>query len=232
MCGPSSQEQSIANNSQSFASQLQNNYGTLFSQQQSVLNSINRSLSPTLAAGPNQQGFSGAELSSLQTSAINNAGAASRSAQQAARTFGAGQGGGGTSGITSGITKQIQAGIASQAAGQESAQLNQINQADYATGRENYWRAEGGMASLGSELSPNSAMQGTIGEQGQAFGQAHEINQENNQLAQTIAGGLTSLAGGALKFATGGIGNLGAGESAGEGLGDFFKGGFNALGGG
>lgn len=229
MCGPSSSEKAISASSQSFASQLQQNYGTLFSQQQGVLNAINRSLSPILAAGPNQHGFSGALLSSLQTGAIDAAGAANRAAQQAARTYGAGQGGGGTSGITSGITKQIEAGIASQSANAEAAQQNQITQADFAQGNQNYWRAQGGMDALAAGYNPNATASETIGEQGQAFGQAHQINEENNQKWKTIAGAVT---GAGMSFLSGGLSNLGAGESLGEGLGDFFKGGVGALGGG
>jgi hypothetical protein len=229
MCGPSSSEKSIANSSQSFASQLQNNYGTLFGQQQGVLNSLNASLNPILSAGPSQRGFSSAQTSALQTSAINNAGAANTAAQQAARTYGAGQGGGGTSGITSGITKQIQAGIASQSAGQEASQLNQITQADFAQGNANYWRAQGGLQQLGEQYSPNSAESGTINEQGQAFQQQSQITQENNAMAKDIAGFATSLAGAGASFLTGGLSNLGAGESASEGIGDFFKGGLSGL---
>jgi hypothetical protein len=230
MCGPSSQENAIANSNQSFANLLQGNYNTLFGQQQGVLNSINRSLSPILAAGPNQHGFSGDTLAALQTQAINNAGATNRNAQQAARTYGAGEGGGGTSGLTSGITKQIEAGIASQSAGQEASQLNQITQADFAQGNQNYWRAQGGMDQLAAGYSPNAASSGAISEGGQAFGEANQINQEKNQKWQAIAGGISSLAGGALSFATGGLSNLGAGEGVGEGIGDFFKGGIGALG--
>jgi hypothetical protein len=229
MCGPSSSEKSIANSSQSFASQLQNNYGTLFGQQQSVLNSLNASLNPILSAGPSQRGFSGAETSALQTQAINNAGAASMAAQQAARTFGAGQGGGGTSGLTSGITKQIQASLASQAAGQEGAALNQITQADFAQGNQNYWRAQGGLAQLGQEYNPNATGNLTLNAQGQAFGEASKINQENNALGQDIAGFLTAAAPIAGSFLSGGISNLGK-ESVGDGIGDFFKGGISALG--
>lgn len=217
MCGPSASEKSLQASSQAFSTMLQSNYGTLFGKQQGVLDSINKSLSPTLAAGPNQHGFNNAELSNLQTAAINNAGAANTAAQQAARTYGAGQGGGGTSGVTSGITKQIQSAIGSQAANAEGGQLNQINQADYAQGNANYWRAAGGMSALAQGYSPNAAQEGTISSNNISFQQADRIEQQNEQTSQQIAGGLTSLAGSALTF--------GAGAMGGGGL----KGGLSAL---
>lgn len=198
MCGPSSSEKSIQASTQNFGSQMQQNYGTLFSQQQDVLKSINRSLSPIVSAGPNQRGFSGAEKSALNTAAINNAGAANTAAQQAARTYGAGEGGGSSSGLTSGITKQIEGAIASQSANAEGAQLNQIEQADWNQGNQNYWRAQGAMQGLAGLENPNATAGTALSANNAAFQQASQITTENNALGQDIAG-----------FATAGIGAVG-----------------------
>jgi hypothetical protein len=195
MCGPTGAEESQLANTQSFASQLQSNYGQLFGQQQGVLSSLNRSLSPTLAAGPSQQGFSGTETAALNTAAIDNAGAANRSAQQAAANFGAGQGGGGTSGVQSGITKQIQGAIAGQSAGQLATSQNNIQQANYAQGNQNYWKAQGAMQELGQQYSPNSAQSGAISEGGQAFSDASTI--ASQAPGEQIAGDIVGLAGSA-----------------------------------
>lgn len=197
MCGPSSQETALQSSSQNFASQLQNNYGQLFGQQQDVLGALRKSLSPTLSAGPSQHGFSAAELSSLQTGAVNRAGAANTAAQQAARTYGAGQGGGGTSGLTSDINKQIMSSIGSSAANALSGQLGAIDQADFAEGHSNYNTALGGMEALGQAYNPNGAQSGAIGENQNSFGQASQITTENNQMGQDIAGVATALAGSA-----------------------------------
>lgn len=194
MCGPTSQEKELQASSANFASLLQKNYNARYASQTDVLNAINRSLSPILSAGPNQHGFSAPQLAAYQTQAIQNAGAAARSAEQAARTFGAGQGGGGTSGLTSGITKQIESSIASQEAQAEGTQLNQITQADYATGAQNYWRAAGGAQALAAGYNPSSEMSGAIGENQTSFGQASQIQQQEAQESQAIAGGITSLA--------------------------------------
>jgi hypothetical protein len=201
-CGPSQAEKDQQAQSASFAAQLKSNYGTRFGQQSDVLNAINQSLSPILAAGPSQQGFSAAETAALNTQAINSAGAASKNAQQAAANFGAGQGGGGSSGITSGIQQQIQGSIASQSANQLAGAQNQITQANYAQGNQNYWKAQGGMNALSQGYSPNAAMEGATNEQKQAFGEAGTVYQQQQQEDQAIAGGISSLA----MTAAGGIG--------------------------
>jgi hypothetical protein len=194
MCGPTSSEYSLERQAQNFSSVLQNNYNTLFGQQQGVLSAINRSLSPTLAAGPDQKGFSADELAARNTQAINAAGAANTAAQQAARTYGAGQGGGGTSGVTSGITKQIQSSIGTQVANNLGNAQGQIVNEDYAVGRDNYNRAVGGAMQLAGEYSPNAAQSGTISSNQSAFGEASQIQQQQQQEDQAIAGGITSLA--------------------------------------
>src|SRR5579859_391249 len=178
MCGPSSQEKAIQASTQTFGTMMQSNYGTLFAGQQNIISGLNRSLNPIVAAGPSQRGFSGAEKSALNTTAINNAGAANRAAQQAARTYGAGEGGGGTSGLTSGITKQIEGAIASQSAGQESSQLNQIEQADWNQGNQNYWRAQGALQGVAALENPNATAGTALSAENAAFGQANQINTE------------------------------------------------------
>lgn len=223
MCGPSAAEENLSGQSASFASLLKGNYGTLFGQQQGVLNAINRSLSPILAAGPNQRGFSAQENAALQTQAINSAGAANRSAAQAVSNYGAARAG--DSGLVSGIQRQLQASVASSSANQLATSQNQIAQADFSQGNANYWRAQGGMQALSEGYNPNASASAAISENQNAFGQAHEINQEKNQEFQTIAGGITSLAGMAS-----GLPLPGLTENLGEAAGDIFRGGIGNLG--
>jgi hypothetical protein len=219
MCGPTNQEKQLQGQSQSFATMLQGNYGTLFGQQQGVLNSINRSLSPILAAGPSQRGFSAEENAALNTQAINSAGAASRNAQQATANFGAGQGGGSGTGLISGVQKQLQSAVASQSANQLASAQDQITQADYTQGNQNYWRAQGGLNTLAEGYSPNSAQGGAINSNQNSFGEAKTIQDQKLQEAQAIAGGVTSLAGSALGFANGSdaLSSLGGGKIFGSG---------------
>jgi hypothetical protein len=214
---------------ESLTRQLQSYAASQFADQKGILDSLNKSFSPIVAAGPSQQGFSAAERAALNTSAINNAGAAARNARQAAGNFSAGQNN--TSGLQSGVQKQINASVDSAAANQLATTQNQITQADYATGRQNYFNATAGENALAGHYTPGEfsgqAQSGITSD----FGMNKEINAENNAKQAAIAGGIASLAGDALTFGMGGIANLGAGESFGEGAGDFFKGGISALGG-
>src|SRR5579863_8468066 len=171
MCGPSSQENQLQQQSQSFASMLQGNYSTLFGNQLDVLNNINKSLSPILAAGPSQQGFSAQELAALNTQAINSAGAASRNAQQAVGNFTAGRGGGGGTGILSGVDAQLKSAVASSSENQLATAQNNITQANYNQGNANYWRAEGGMDQLAAGYSPNAAANAGIEANKTSFGE-------------------------------------------------------------
>jgi len=193
VCGPTSQEKELQASSANFSSMLQKNYFSRYASQGNVLDAINRSLSPILAAGPSQRGFAAPQLSALQTAAINAAGANFRNVSQAARTFGAGQGGGGTSGMTSGIQKQIESSIASQAASTLGSQELGITQADYAQGSQNYWRAAGGAQALAAGYSPSSEMSGAIGEGEASYKQASDI--ASQAPGQQIAGFVTALGG-------------------------------------
>ena len=229
MCGPTAQEESLQQSSQNFSSVLQQHYETQYGRQLDVLDKLSNSLNPILAAGPNQRGMSAEELNARNTQAINAAGAASRSAQQAARTFGAGEGGGATSGVTSGITKQIESAIGTQVATNLGNVQGDIVAQDYAKGSENYWRAQGAEQQLAAGYNPNASASGAISSNSESFGQAKTIQQQQSQKEQMIAGGITSLAMGA---ATGGLSfandsnflsSLGGGKIFGSG--GFFGGG-------
>jgi len=222
MCGPTSQEKFLQQQSSNFSTLLQQNYGTLFGKQMDVLNAIGRSLNPILSKGPSQHGMSAEELAARNTQAINAAGAANTAAQQAARTYGAGQGGGGTSGVTSGIEKQIEASIGTQVATNLGARQGEIVGEDYSVGRENYFRALGGEQQLAAGYSPNAAQSGALQANEQSFGQAKTIKEQQDRKMQMIAGGITSLA----SAATGGFANLDmtGGSSFGEQIGNFFGG--------
>ena len=158
------------------------------------MSGLNASLNPIVAAGPSQNGFSGATVNALDTQAINNTGAAAQSAEQAARTFGAGQGYGATGGLTSGITKQIESSVASQQAGNLATSENQLSLADEAQGNANYFKALGAQEGVAQMYNPSSAMEGGIGENADSFKQASQITTENNALGQDVAGFLTAAA--------------------------------------
>jgi len=232
MCGPSGAEKYSASQETSLAQMLQANFQTTFGEQQSVLKSLNNSLSPILAAGPNQQGFNAPELANLNTTAINASGAAARNAEQAAGNALAGRGGGGSSGLESGVDQQIKAGIASTATGQLAAQQNQIQAANYATGRQNFFNAVNGENAIAGQYNPSSYGGEASNANQAAFTMADKIQQEAAQAQAEEISGITSLAmdaGGAILGGISGVQNSPAGASQ---PGAFFSGAFNSLSGG
>ena len=70
MCGgPSTQQQAIAGQQQQFYSNLQSGYQQMFAGQTNILNSLQSSFAPVLAAGINQYGLlAGGECSLEDTS--------------------------------------------------------------------------------------------------------------------------------------------------------------------
>jgi hypothetical protein len=217
MCGPSTQEKNLAGQSASLSSQLAAEASQNFASQSGILASLNKSLSPIVAAGPNQQGFSAPELASLNTSAINNAGAASRNATQAAQ--GALAGRGGDSGLQSGVDAQILGTIKSNSANQLAGAQDQIQQANYATGRQNFFNGVSGQQGLAGLYNPNAYAETATGANASAFKQADTISNEQNAEAATIAGGIAGVAGAGLGIANGSdaISSLGGGKLFGSG---------------
>lgn len=230
MCGPSGPSDVMKNEgaaSDSFSRLLSSNYQTEFANQQNILDSINHSLSPTIAAGPSQQGFSAGELAALNTGAINNNAAASRNAIQAGANALAGRGG--DSGLQSGVDKQIMSTIRSQSAGNLANQQTGIVKANYDQGNANYQRAVSGEQALAGLYDPTAYANSGLNANKQAFDQNNTINQQEQAARAQKWGLVTGAIGLGADFLTGGLSGL-AGSAAGASQpGSFFSGGISAL---
>lgn len=214
MCGPTGQEKQEADQSQLYATTVQNNYKTLFGEQQGVMSNLNNIFTPIAEAGPSQTGFSGAELAAQNTQAIDTTGA---NYANAARSLGGQLAGRSTAAGETGVTQALKAGLTSSAAGQLSNEQLGITQANYAQGNQNWRTATGGLQALNSSYQTGEAGQSGTQAGTAAFNQADEIAQQEAQEDQSIAGGITSAAMTGLTF--------GAGAAGGGG----FSGGMNAL---
>lgn len=207
LCGASQDQQAILTAQQNFYSFLTSAAQQEFTKGMSVFNDIFSAMSPIVAAGPNQQGFSKPELSALQTGAEENTAQAYRQASQAAREQEAAVGG--NQFIPTGGTAQINAEIAAQGAGQVSNELNQITQADYATGRQNFFAAENALSGATNVFNPVTGASGAANQGGSdAANTANQIAQQNNSWLGAVSGALGGVAGAAM---TGGMSNLGKG---------------------
>jgi hypothetical protein len=204
-CGPSGEEKDLAASQASFSKMLQSNYATQFGKQADILDSLNHTLNPIVAAGPSQTGFSAPELSALNTRALESTGANYASAARAVNGQLAGRGG---AAGQSGVDTQIKAALASEAAKTLSNQQLGITSANYAQGRENFNNAAGGMRVLAGLYDPTGyAGQGTQANS-TAFGQAKTIQEQQAAKMKAITGAITGLGMTAL---TGGLGALSGG---------------------
>ena len=199
MCGPSSQEEQLAGSESSFMQTLQSNYATNFAEQQNVLANLNQTLSPIVAAGPNQQGFSPSELDALNTQAIDTTGQNYKQAAVALNDETAGRNDSGNL-PQSGVDQQLQEGLASSAAGQLSGEELGITQQNYATGRSNFQNAVGGEEALAGQYNPVSTGGLANNAGATAFGEENTINQQANSeeadIASAVPAGARALSAG------------------------------------
>src|ERR1019366_3677671 len=101
MCGPTGAEKSLAAQQQQYSQTVQNNYSTLFGEQQGAMSNLSNLLTPIAEAGANQSGMSAAELAAQNTQALDTTGANYANAARAVGNQLAGRGG--DSGIESGV---------------------------------------------------------------------------------------------------------------------------------
>jgi hypothetical protein len=201
MCGPSASEKNIAASQAAFATQVQQNYGKLFGQQQGVNQNLSNIFTPIAQAGPSQTGMSAQQLAAENTRALDTTGANYANAARALNGQIAGHAS--DSGLTSGPQQQLQANLASTAAGQLSDEQLGITQRNYDLGRADWGQATAGLQALSGDYSPNSAGSLSNTASGQAFGDASTIQQQQSQADQAIAGGITGIA---TSFIPGGAG--------------------------
>ena len=178
-------------------SQLDAAFGQNFGRQSDIYQNLTRSLTPTLNAGINQEGFSPEEKAALNTNAINTTGANYRNAAQAVGGQLAGRGD--SSGLQSGVDQQIKGDIAAKAAGQLSNEQNQIVQADYGQGRQNYFNALSGLGGVAAGENP-TGFAGAANQAGNdASAGANNVAAANAQPWQMVGGLVGGLGAAALQ---------------------------------
>lgn len=167
-------------------------------------------MTPIASAGPSQQGFSQGQLDTLNTQAINSAGAAAKNAAQA--TQGALAGRGGSSGLQSGVDAQIIGSQKIASANQLANNQLAIQNANYQQGHQNWQEATSGLNALIGETGAAQFGSEAQSANSNAFSEADQIQQEKNQEQADIAGGITSLAvtGATMGLGAAGVGNFGA----------------------
>jgi hypothetical protein len=189
------------------ASQAQQEFGSA----SSVFQDLYNTFAPTVAAGPNQQGFSAPEKASLDSGAITNTGQAYRNASTAVKESNAAVGGGNIA-LPSGAEVGRNIEIANEGASRTAGALNQIDATNFAVGRQQYDKAVAGLESAPSVFG-TSNQGGSVGvSAGEAASNtANEIAQADNSWESAVIGGLAGVAG---TVATGGMSALAKGATS------------------
>lgn len=235
--GPSGEEQGLEAQGSALSKTLNADFTQRFAQQNDVLSQLQSEISQ-IRSGRTGPGFGADELAARTSQIVNQAGANARNVEQAEANQSAGQifdGRGDASGLAraSAIRQQLTGEAESASETQKSNALENLTAANYATGRENAVKTAAGLEALSGQLTPSTYSAQTGQMIGQTFGQADKINQEQIARSQAIAGLIEKGVMGAATFGMGGMTGLvgTGGESFGGKVGDFFKGGMDALGG-
>src|SRR6266446_7714037 len=233
--GASSEETGLQAADSGLSRSLESHYNTAFADQLDSLNML-KSTIQRISSGQTGPGFSADELSARTSEIVNQAGANAKNVEQALADQSAGQIFGGTqdaSGLAraSAVRQQLNQQALSASETQKSNALLNLKAADYTQGRENAARTAAGLEALSGAYggAASGALGGRLTAGKEAFSEAHQINQENQQASQMLGGLIKAGVGIGGSFLTGGLSNLGSGEGFGEGVGDFFKGGMSAL---
>jgi len=249
-CGTHGAEKAAANEQTAFTNSMISQAHQVFGADNGVFNAMKNAYSELLAAGPSQQGFSAAQQSAMNASAITTGANQARfiEARLGGQQAGAG---GGNMPNASGIGAGDRAAVAEAVAGQTASELNKIQQENYAQGNKNWQIAGAGLREapgVFSNLSGVDAAAQTGIDKNMANAQAADAasNWWIKPVTGLVAGGVNMLAPGlGTAMATGGAGskspgggggglfsngmaNTSSDSTFGENVGNFF----NGLGGG
>lgn len=206
-----------------FQQTMANEQQTQFANEQDAQNQLKTAWDPIIKGGEYQQGFSTGENANL-VSGIENTGATATTNTENAALLREQQASGGAQTMPTGASAAINAQVAETGAQKTAEQLNQEQEQNYATGRENFLNATKGEATIASLADPNAYAKSTNAAEG-------NVLDANKVAAQEQAQGMgQKLLGGAI---TGGLGLLnqwkpGSGGSGGNSPntnGAFFPGG-------
>ena len=209
MCGATSGEKSVAAGQSSLFNTATSQAQQEFGDSSTAFGDLMSAFTPIAAAGPSQQGWSPAELSTINSAAITNTGAQYKAADTAVKEATAAYGGGNVA-LPSGAEIAPQLATSEAGAQQTASELNANLVADYQQGNQNWKTAVAGIEGApGVFNAPNSATSAATGSGTAAF-------QSQNTIAQAptwgsvamgalgdVAGAVTGDVGGALGYAAG-----------------------------
>lgn len=192
MCGESPQGK-LADAQTDFYKQAQAEANTAFQEQQGMIAQFQSIYDPILAAGPNQKGFSAAEEENLNAQTVEGTAENYAGALKALNKNLAAEGGGNID-LTSGQQTQLRAELAASSAGEQSKEETQVQEQDYAAGREEFNQASSALAQVSNELSPTGYMNAATGAGNAAESTLSSIAQEQESWRSAALGAVGSMA--------------------------------------
>jgi hypothetical protein len=167
----------------------------VFGKSSSVFNDLVNSYAPIVAAGPSQEGFSAPELAAKRSAAITDVGQSYKNSSQAVKEANAAVGGGNLA-VTGGADIGRNLSVANASAAQTAGELNDINQQNFATGRQNYFAAAQGLAGAPNVFGAANTAVGEATGSGQAADVGQNAVAEANSSPWKLAAGALGALGG------------------------------------
>lgn len=194
MCGASAQQNELsAEETQALQTSAQMT-ATQYAAQQAIYAPLQSQFQSILAKGPSQEGFSDAEKQDLDATAVEGT---AENYKQAATAVNEGIAteGGGTNPLPSGAQSELRQEVANSAAEKESSQESQIEEADYAAGRQNYSTAGAGLEGIATGEDPLGFENAESTSAGVANNEANTIQQANNSWVNAALGAAGEIGG-------------------------------------
>jgi len=194
MCSPSDAMKSLNNTVQQFTQQVTSEAGTVFGAANTVFNNIMNAVGGIVKAGASQLGFSTGELNA-KNAAVVQGGATEARNLEAAAASGAAAIGGGNVALPGGATAAAKQTAAIQAASDTATAENQITEADWETGRQNFWAGIGAEGKAPGVYDVANSFNKTAGQQQQeAMKSQQNIDTGDNWWKSLLVNTATSLA--------------------------------------
>jgi hypothetical protein len=201
MCGATGAQNQLETSQADFYNQATQQQDQVYGQDQELLGALKSAYAPILAGGPDQQGFSQGEVNNLNTEATEGTASNFNQADKALKESQA------ATGVASptGAQEQQQAELASSAANSEAQQKQQITQANYQQGYNEFSQAASGLTNTASLLNP-AGYSGAATGAGEAAGNtANQIASENNSWVNAALGAAGAIGTGVVAENPGGI---------------------------
>jgi hypothetical protein len=202
--GPSAAQENLSDEQAAFYQQATTQSQQTYAEDQKLQQQFAAIYDPILAKGPNQQGFSTQELQGLDAQAVEGTAENYQGAAKAVNEHLAAEGGG-SNPLPSGASAELQEEVANSAAGQESSEENQINQANYAQGYSEFEGATGALESEEGNLNPVGYENAATGAGSAAESTMKDINAESDSWENAAIGAAGSIGGAVVDQNPGGI---------------------------